>query len=228
VDEAYASYLYIKIKEKNMSQYPFKRLPEFVRKSVYDFVVSPYGTYMPYIATIKAGIEWSYFYPPKPKAQAFTIMCRLAEKTAIKSIGNVNGQFGEHSVDFDTTKAVLSKDMVIVKGYFEQARYSAGSTDMRNKIYDIEATFHQSQFPKVPQEIALSERERQILFCYGVLHDGPMRKEALCRLNVSKVELEDLKSKGLLKKIRNGFAMTLTGEVNRLPPTYDNKLIDIW
>lgn len=210
-----------------MNKYPIRYLPLAVREAFNSKLLEAgLVNELPHAIAVTGKTHYSWYLPPKPASSAFTISINLQSKEAIFSSGDYEGQYASRPVDRDKTKRVMEKGQCIVKGYLSGDPIRRGI----NVLSDVEIIFHPSQNPRHIPELTLEERERRILFCFGSLKDGITRKEALHRLNVSQSEIDSLVTKGLLKKINNGHAMTIIGEANRLrrPMSGEKIIVDQW
>lgn len=206
-----------------MDKIPFKRLPNHIQRVVMTTLVhAGYVTRLPEMVSVKGDKTWMYYIKPKNFCTSFLLELDIKDTAAAAKLnmGQYQGQYAEQLVDRDKTKRPLEKNKLILKGVLD-------GTTGTNVISEMEFTFHHSQMPKTYSEVPMNERERRIMYCFGVLKAGYERREALSRLSVSDSEISDLITKGLLKMTNSGPAMTLVGEVNRLP--FTAKLIpDQW
>ena len=120
---------------------------------------------------------------------------------------------------------VIEKDYVTIRGY-----YLTAPVTNKSFISDIEINYYPGQMPKVSNvQVPLNERERKILFCFGALKDGHLRKEALYRLDVSKTEIQGLVDKKVLRKLKKSHCLTELGENSRnFSFSNDLNTIDQW
>lgn len=234
-------YLFLRLRKKIMKsklssalkpvtyQFPLRMLPATIRDAlVANLYTNRLVPALPHHVMVKADKTWTYYQIPKPTCTSFCLEINLQAKTAVFNIGELEGAYNDRPVDADKTKRTLEKDKVIVKGYLVSR---VGRQDVRYELpqENIEITFHPSQMVKVYPQVELSERDRQILFCYGSLRDGYLRRDALCRLDVGKPELESLVLRGLLKKSGHSHELTALSEANRLPIPKDNNVaVDQW
>lgn len=206
-------------------QFPLRLLPATVKDAlVANLYTNRMVSALPHHVMVKPEKVWSYYQTPKPSCTSFCLEVNLQDKSVLFHMGEFEGAYNDRNVDSDKTKRNLDKDKVIVKGYLI-------SRNGRNELTqeNIEVSFHPSQMVKVYPQMEINERDRKILFCFGVLRDGYLRRDALLRLNVEKPELESLSLRGLLKRAGNGHELTALSEANRLPVSKDNNVaVDQW
>lgn len=210
-------------KKKTMNKYPIRHLPIAVREALSIRMIGDgYVTELPHSIAIRGDKSYAHFSTPRPQCTAFAMDVNLKTKAVVFSMGEYEGKYASRPLDRERVLS-MERDHVIIKGYLT----SASGT---NVLIDVEAIFHPAQALKVIPEVKLDERERKILFCFGSLKDGFVRREALSRLDVSKPEIEALVVKGVLRKINGGHAITVIGEANRLPrPVRGGKVaVDQW
>jgi hypothetical protein len=155
--------------------------------------------------------QFTIYTPPKSYMRAIFFPINLDQNAPIGRfyIGSEPGYgTGKTAVEKDKTKRTLEKNQATFRGYLKMS-------DIRGfELSDPEVFFHSSQVPKDLPKLELSERERQILFCF-TLKNNYLRKEALSSLSVHHQEIERLISSGLLKGYRSGAELTPIAEVNR-------------
>lgn len=208
-----------------MNKYPIRHLPNTIREVLHrELISNGYVTELPHAISIRGDKTFMYFCPMKPVSTAFVINVNLQNKQCDMQIGGYEASYASAAPDRDKSKRNLEKGNCIVKGYLTQ------NTRGMNSLTDMEIIFHPSQCPRPIPEVKLSDRERQILFCFGMLKDGNTRREAILRLEITKPEIEAMIEKRLLKKAGNGHIMTVIAEANRLPkPEKGEKIIvDRW
>ena len=200
---------------------PFKKLHPNIQRAVEMTLVA--GGYIDILneyvpVAIRGDKNYAWYMKPMQNARAFAIFVDLKLDISKVNfipphhIGEVNGQYAESLVDRDKAKRTLEKDNAIIRGYLTRL---LGAN--RWQAIELEASFHPSQTPKDLPRVELSMRDRQILFVFGTMKNNGFRKEALSRLDVRRPEIDLLISKGVLKMTGSGPAMTIIGEVNRLP-----------
>lgn len=211
---------------KAMNKHPLRHLPIPVREAFVQHLLNAHRVHeLPYTVSIRGDKAWMYYSPPKRGCTAFLMNVNMTAKNSVSvHFGDYEAQYPERECDRDKTKRALDKGRAIVKGYLITVGDRVTVSD------ETEVIFHPSQVIKPIPEVKLDDRSRRILFCYGVLKEGTMRREALHRLDVSKPEIEFLVEKGLLKKAGNGHTMTVLGEANRLPRTTPGEkiVVDQW
>lgn len=211
-------------KKRKMNKYPIRRFPLVVRDALTKRIINDgYVSELPHSVMIRSDKTFCHYLPHRLLSTAFTLDINVRTKESVFSIGEYEGRYA--SRPFDRERPVpMEKDHVVIKGYISTVVNT-------NRMVDVEAIFHPSQMPKSFPEIQLNERERRILFCFGSLKEGFMRREALLRLDVSKPEIEALVTKGVLRKIGGGHAITLLGEASKLPrphPNGEKVAVDQW
>lgn len=206
-------------------QFPLRMLPATIRDAlVANLYTNRMVSALPHHVMVRADKSWMYYQTPKAICTSFCLEIDLQTKASKFTIGEFEGAYNDRPVDIDKSKRVLDKDKVIVKGYLL-------SRNGRNELSqdNIEITFHPSQMVKVYPQMELNERDRKILFCFGSLRDGYLRRDALFRLNIEKMELESLVIRGFLKKSGHSHELTPLSEANRLPVPKDNNVaVDQW
>ncbi len=214
-------------------QFPLRLLPTTIRDAlVANLYTNRLVVALPHHVMVKCDKTWTYYQTPKPSCTSFCLEINLQSKLTSFHIGEFEGAYAERNVDVDRAKRLIEKDKVIIKGYLvRQGGRGALNAGSPNELpqENIEVTFHPSQMMKVYPHVELSERDRQILFCYGALRDGYLRRDAMFRLNIEKPELESLVVRGLLKKSGHSHQLTALSEANRLPVPKDNNVaVDQW
>jgi hypothetical protein len=200
---------------------PFKRLHQNIQRAVETTLIAGgyvdiFNEYTP--VAIRGDKNYCWYMKPQYNMRAFAILVDLKadpNKTTFKPIfhvGETGGQYAETAVDRDKNKRALEKDYAVIRGYL-----TVPPGSHRWQVIDPEVAFHPSQTPKDLPKVELSARDRQILFVFGTMKNNGLRKEALSRLDARRPEIDLLISKGVLKMTGAGPAMTLVGEVNRLP-----------
>jgi len=216
-----------------MSQYPLRYLPVPVRDAIHSLLLkNGYVVELPYSIKIRSDKLWTYFNPMKLGCSAFLVRVNLVTKQADLYLGDFEGRsYHPREVDRDKTKRNMEKGVVLVKGYLMQ-RDAGPALGMVNVLHpDTEVILHPAQMLKPLPEVKMDDRERKILFCYGSLKEGGLRRQALNNLGVTKPEIEALVARGLLKKAGGGYIITMLSEANRLPkPLRGEKItsVDQW
>lgn len=215
-----------------MSQYPIRYLPLPLRDAIHNNLLKGgYVVELPYSLKIRSDKQWAYFTPPKPSSAAFMLKVNLSNKQVNLYVGDYQAHFADREVDRDKTKRNLDKDTALVKGWFLQKDAGPVIGVVQVLHPETEVIFHPAQMLKPLPEVKMDDRERRILFCYGSLKEGGLRRQALNRLSVTKPEIEALVARGLLKKAGSGYIITMLSEANRLPrPWRGDKVtsVDQW
>jgi hypothetical protein len=220
-------------KRKTMSQYPLRYLPIPVRDSIHQTLLKGgYIVELPFSIKIRGDKLWTYFIAPKSGCTAFLLRVNLSNKQSELHVGEFEGRgYAPRDVDRDKTKRNLENGTALVRGYFMQ-RDAGPAIGMVNVLHpETEVVFHPAQVLKPLPEVKMDDRDRKILFCYGSLKEGGLRRQALDNLGVTKAESESLAARGLLKKVGGGYAITMLSEANRLPrPLRGEKVaaVDQW
>jgi|GEM_PF-4318677 len=193
----------------------FKHLHPSIKKIVEKtFIDDGYlnGSLDYYTIAIHSSKSYTRFMEPRKRMQSFLFEIDLSlEKTKSQFfLGSTFPSSSDTSTDYDRDKRVIKRGMVLFRGYL------ASSPDGHFVMSDPEAVFHPSQLPKDLPIVDLSSRERKIMYCFGVLKNNGLRKEALSRLSVDQNEINALINKGCLKMTSKGPIMTSIGEVNKL------------
>lgn len=203
---------------------PFKRLHPLIQKAAERYLVTDGWIQDPlehHIITVHGEKNFMYFMEPRIRSRGFILEISLKsedEKPKF-TIGEVGGAYQESPIDRDKTKRPLERDRVILRGYTDA---STG----RNIAFGLEVLYHPSQTPKTPPKVEMNERQRRIMYCFGAIKNHSFRREALSRLDVAQHEIDVLITMSCLKMTGSGPIMTMVGEVNRLPPSPDGRLME--
>lgn len=208
-----------------MSKYPFRLLPKSISGALLDELGNGrWVAHMPHTVDVDSAKTWHWYMDPLDYHVAFTINVNTKSNLHIIEFGEEGGGRRTRLVDRDKTKQNLVKDTAIVHGYID--RMYAPAT-----LVNVQVIMNVDEALPIVPDVKLTKRERNILYCFGTLKPGPMRKEALLRLGVTDRELKKLCEKQVIKETKIGPMMTLIGEANRLPPLASGQkltAIDQW
>ena len=207
-------------------RYPIQRVHKAVLSALEAELNKRNKAYkMPVVLDVVPGETFQYYMKGIPHKVGFVLNVSLTEHSSpiewsgqpiyesahggyLSNWGSWEGDLYEPRIGIVNAfkeKQVLNKGIAVIKCY----------VDRHNSFTTGSVIMYPSDMPVPLPEVALSDRERNIMFILGNLK-SPEKEMAFARLDVLLEEIETLAFKKAIRSSRNGYIITDAGRAARL------------